>query len=264
MSRLIKRILAGYSLTTLLTLSGCAINQTSEEYLEVHINSYQNNFEEYIEEHIDLVEELDALDNYAIYNETYIIVTNVSGTLEPRELRVGEEFLGFILESVEPEITFIGNMVLSGNLHTWSDSPTHLFGIIGYSFNIDESHLDDFPYVFVGWRNQTPISPSNFSLEIWNIDKLHELLRLSEDEVNSINNLEILGLGANNITIEISGFFVHSHWITDYAWISEIISTGDGISLLTAEQWNEFVLRGSVWPEEDCEDEQKDYNNDCN
>ena len=120
---------------------------------------------------------------YGTFDIDHIIVTNASRTIEPRELREGEEFLGLILESIyhssitleHGEIifgtaaaTFVGEIVVTGYL---TQREIKHFN----PFIVHEEYHDIFPQVFTDGRALWFHVDDDVLLEAFGVDQVEDL-----------------------------------------------------------------------------------------
>ena len=181
------------------------------------------------------------------YLDEYIVVTNASMALEPQEIRRGEEFLGFVFEGFSSGIWpfdygahFSGDMVLRGNFYTTTDTPTHLAGIISYDLELSIAYADYFPRFLRDWMPHWQW----ISLRIANVAEFQEMLELSNEQLNDIYRLEILGMSSADMVIRISGLTIYDGWFYEIE-VTEIIYMHNELGIMTAARWAEIVLEGN-------------------
>ena len=127
----------------------------------------------------------------------YIYITNGSQSIEAKQLRVGDEFLGLYLceipwssiiyiddefyEHWQTVARFSGELVLGGDLRITKDYQT---GFETQIFSVHEDYLDILPWL----AND---SAETVGFDISNFDDLFKLLGLSEDDTAPMMSLVI-------------------------------------------------------------------------
>jgi hypothetical protein len=180
----------------------------------------------------------------------YIPMTNVAQTIESREVRIGDEFMGLTLtgfmrrlqapggggrwarEAMSADLS--GSLTISGSLHGSSDENFWFPGwgnIVYYSFAVSASNLElipfpdnDFRISFRGFHLN-----SDYSYFMRSINEIHELLEqggLSTEITGEITTGGIRSIWIQDVTLTLDGFSVNTNAGFTGARITEIKSIG--------------------------------------
>lgn len=177
-------------------------------------------------------------------NENCIPMTNVTRSVERRDVRTGDEFMGFTLtdfarrlqapggggrwarEAMSAELS--GELTVSGTLHGSSDENFWYPGwgnIFLYGFGVNESDFDSIPFP----ENDFRISFRGFDFTN-STDEILELLGsggLSRETIDEIISGEIRSISISDVTIVLDEFSVSTNAGYNEARIAEIKSMGE-------------------------------------
>lgn len=176
---------------------------------------------------IDLENVESETEEYQDKERNYIIVTNASRTEQLQKLRVGDKFIGLILEEIyfsrisninyeEVEARFSGEIIITGDFKLIRGEQ-NAFDVD--LFSLHEDSLDKLP-----WLDS---NHGNIVVAISNFEKLLELLEVTEE---TIINTELGQYEIKNVTIKIDNFTIFQYptegW--NYARIVDVLSIGLG------------------------------------
>ena len=181
------------------------------------------------------------------YPPISIRVINRGYPNESHELRVGDEFLGFTLESIEyrlaytsPSVTigrFSGERIVTGTLQSLSGCSTSP-GIYAFAFWVDESYSLLFPQLF--YNSYVRSGPRLYTPGVQNIS---EMLGFSDRRVRAIMDERIIGVRAEQVTVRVGNFSISNRNPSGTVEVLEVLSIS---SLRLTRSTSGYIIFGLV------------------